>query len=150
MCLLPFRHDILLSFSISIALWLSWRMTSSLELLPCSIRKYRYQIFFGSFSSTATISILVELSVFNFCFVDEKNTAPFPSVTNSPLCPFISLWKACAPSRYIETFLPSVHRINERNFVCCRYFMPHSNFTQSYLLGCLIHMYPNPIYSFIS
>ena len=121
-----------------IALLLSWYRMLSLTSNPCALIKRRAQSICGIRSSTATISLSVELRVLSLCFVDLSKGNPLPMVIAPPVCPLISGCTANDASTYqLRTPVLSPPSINGNSRVAQRYSITWRSLHQSSMLGPL-------------
>ncbi len=103
----------------------------------CTSRKLRVQRISLVLSNRPTISVSVEFFVFNFCLVEELDTAPRPRVKMAPVCPWQLPCDWCEASTYHQMIeRDSAKRVSLREQVLWRYVKTHLSFPQSSSSGC--------------
>ena len=117
-CFMHFELDDFPFCSTVKLLWLSWCIIFSFIRYPCSSRKYHVHNIWGKASSKPMSSAWVELSAFNFCFMEKLITAHFPMFMILPVCSLQLLWIVYKSSTYHFTVSrANGSRISLRNIV---------------------------------
>ncbi len=138
MCLVRLLLEACPFVSSSIALLLSWSKMLLLTANPWAFKKRCTQSICGIKSSTATISLSVELHVFSLCLVDLSKGNPVPMVIAPPVCPFISGCTLNDASTYqLKTPVPLAASINSNPCKLRRYSTKWQSLRQMSMSGPL-------------
>ena len=113
---------------------------------PWASNQYMVHSTAGIKSSTATISVSVELCMFSFCFVEPKIGKNIPIDRTQPVCSLMFQCTDNDPSiQHFSMQLVLALRINGMFLVTLIYFIIWANLDQSKLLGSITLLVRNEI-----